>query len=228
MTGARYVNRREAGEVLAHELQACRGQPKLLVLGLPRGGVPVAAEVARELDAPLDVVVVRKVGVPGHSEVAMGALADVAGNIETVRNPEIMAGLNARNGNGRIFEAVAVREQAELARRQQVYRGGRPPLDVSGRTVIVIDDGLATGATMRAAVSAIRKHQPARLVAAVPVGAADSVAQLRDLVDQVVCAWMPEHFMAVGQAYEHFDQTSDEEVCRLLNEAEDRGSTVGG
>jgi putative phosphoribosyl transferase len=99
---------------------------------------------------------------------------------------------------------------------------------VSGRTVIVIDDGLATGATMRAAVSAIRKHQPARLVAAVPVGAADSVAQLRDLVDEVVCAWMPEHFMAVGQAYEHFDQTSDEEVCRLLNEAEDRGSTVGG
>lgn len=228
MTGQRYLDRREAGEVLAHELLACRGQPKLLVLGLPRGGVPVAAEVARELDAPLDVVVVRKVGVPGHSEVAMGALADVAGNIETVRNPEIMAGLNARNGNGRIFEAVAVREQAELARRQQVYRGGRPPLDVSGRTVIVVDDGLATGATMRAAVSAIRKHQPARLVAAVPVGAADSVAQLRDLVDQVVCVWMPEHFMAVGQAYKHFDQTSDEEVCRLLNEAEERGSKVGG
>lgn len=219
MSRERYLDRRDAGQVLAGELQSWRGRPHLLVLGLPRGGVPVAAEVARELDVPLDVVVVRKIGVPGHSEVAMGALADVAGSIETVRNPQIMAELNAMNGNGKAFDAVAARERTELERREALYRGGRPPLRVTGRTVIVVDDGLATGASMRAAVSAIRKHHPDRLVAAAPVAAPEAAAQLRNLADEIVCPWIPRHFLAVGEAYEHFGQTSDEEVCRLLEKA---------
>jgi putative phosphoribosyl transferase len=213
MTGPRlpFADRREAGRLLAGRLEHYRGRPDLLVLALPRGGVAVGFEVARALQAPLDVCVVRKLGLPGHEEYAMGAIA--SGGIR-VMNP--LPGLTVAPQE---VEAVVAREQAELARRERLYRGESPAPDLQGRTVIVVDDGLATGSTMRAAVLAIRQQHPARLVVAVPVGAAETCAMLRQDADEVVCAAMPSPFHAVGLWYRDFPQASDDEVHELLDEA---------
>ena len=204
-------DRRHAGRVLAVNLAHYAGQDKLLVLGLPRGGVPVAFEVAQALKAPLDIFVVRKLGLPGHEEYAMGAIASGGARVMTS-----FAGLNVTPAQ--LAEVVA-REQEELVRREQLYRGQRPPVSLEGQTVIVVDDGLATGATMCAAVLTIRQQHPARLVVAVPVGAQDSCQALREKADEVVCAAMPSPFRAVGLWYKTFGQTSDEEVVALLAEA---------
>lgn len=206
-----YEDRREAGRVLAGALAHYRGRPHLLVLALPRGGVPVAYEVARALKAPLDVFVVRKLGFPGHEEYAMGAIA--SGGVR-VMNP--MPGMTVSPEE---VAAAVAREQPELQRRERLYRGQAPAPDLRGRTVIVIDDGLATGATMHAALLGIRQQQPAHLVMAVPVGAADSCQALQTLADEVVCVAMPEPFRAVGLWYRQFPQTSDDEVRTLLEEA---------
>jgi putative phosphoribosyl transferase len=214
----RYRDRRHAGQVLAQHLTQYRDQPDVVVLGLPRGGIPVAYEVAQALRAPLDVFVVRKLGFPGHEEYAMGAIA--SGGVR-VMNPDI--------GSFAVPEAmvdqVVAREQAELARREQLYRGDRPPVDVAGRVVILVDDGLATGSTMRAAALAVRQRAPQRLVIAVPVAAPETCADLRAEVDEVICPATPQPFRAVGLWYDNFDQTSDAEVHALL-EASRRAPTV--
>ena len=206
-----FQDRRQGGRVLAARLDHLRGRDGLLVLALPRGGVAVAFEVAHELRAPLDVFVVRKLGFPGHEEYAMGAIA--SGGVR-VMNP--VAGMPV---SAEALALVMAREQDELARRELLYRGERPAIGIRGRTVIVVDDGLATGATMRAAVLAIRQQRPAHLVIAVPVGAAETCAQLRHDADEVVCAATPNPFRAVGLWYEDFPQASDDEVHELLDEA---------
>lgn len=206
-----FRDRRHAGRVLASKLEQYRGRASLLVLALPRGGVAVGFEVARELQAPLDIFVVRKLGVPGHEEYAMGAIA--SGGVR-VMNP--MPGLTVRP---EAIAAVVEREQAELVRREQLYRKQRPAVPIRGRTVIVVDDGLATGATMQAAVLAIRQQQPLHLAVAVPVGAPDTCAALRQQADDVICAATPEPFRAVGLWYQDFPQATDDEVCSLLEEA---------
>jgi putative phosphoribosyl transferase len=206
-----FRDRREAGRVLAQRLAHYRGRPDLLVLALPRGGVAVGFEVAHALEAPLDVFVVRKLGFPGHEEYAMGAIA--SGGVR-VMNP--MPGIEV---SPEALDQVVAREQAELARRERLYRGDRPPLELRGRTVIVVDDGLATGATMSAAVLAIRQQGPVRLVVAVPVGAAETCRLLREQADDVVCVTTPTPFRAVGLWYRDFPQASDEEVHDLLAEA---------
>lgn len=206
-----YENRRQAGRVLADALAHCRGQPDLLVLALPRGGVPVGAEVALALEAPLDILVVRKLGFPGHEEYAIGA---IAGGGVRVMNP--LPGMTVPPD---ALAEVVAHEQAELVRREQLYRGERPAIDPLGRTVIVIDDGLATGATMRAALLAIRQQKPARLVAAVPVGAAQSCRGLQDVADEVVCPATPEPFQAVSPWYRAFPQVGDDEVRALLEDS---------
>lgn len=211
-----YPDRREAGRTLVSHLQAYAGRDDVLVLGLPRGGVPVAVAVADGLDLPMDVVLVRKIGVPGHAEVAMGAMASVAGHQVTVRNEDVLSRYLADFGRRAAFDDVAGRERAELERRERLYRSGREPPALAGRTVIVVDDGLATGATMRAAVAVLRELDPERIVVAVPVGLGHTCELLRRQADDVVCPWVPKDFVAVGQAYEIFDQTSDEEVIRLL------------
>jgi len=188
--------------------------PDLIVLALPRGGVPVAYEVARALGAPLDVFVVRKLGVPGHEEYAMGAIA--TGGVR-VLNEELVRTLGMPE---RVLDAVAAREQQELARRERLYRGQRQPPEVRGRTVILVDDGLATGATMQAAVKALRRLQPARIVVAVPTASPDTCEQLRTEADEVICATTPEPFHAVGLWYQDFSQTTDDEVRELLARAE--------
>jgi predicted phosphoribosyltransferase len=182
----------------------------VVVLALPRGGVPVAAEVARALGAPLDVLLVRKLGVPGHEEYAMGALAP--GGVR-ILNDEVVSQLGIPPWS---IARATEREMRELERRERLYRAGRGPLQLRGRTVILVDDGLATGATMRAAIAALRILEPARIVVAVPVAARESCEALRQEADEVVCAVMPEPFHAVGLWYEDFPQTSDEEVRRLL------------
>jgi putative phosphoribosyl transferase len=186
----------------------------VLVLGLPRGGVPVAYEVAQALGAPLDVFLVRKLGVPGDDELAMGAIG--SGGIR-VLNHDVIGQAGISPGT---IEAVARREQQELERREQLYRGQRPPLDVRGRTVILVDDGLATGSTMRAAAVALRRLRPGKVVVAVPVGAAETCDDLRGEVDDVVCAETPAAFVAVGAWYADFAQTGDDEVRQLLQQAE--------
>lgn len=206
-----YEDRREAGRVLADALAHYRGRPHLLVLALPRGGVPVAYEVARALKAPLDVFVVRKLGFPGHEEYAMGAIA--SGGVR-VMNP--MPGMSVTPEE---VAAAVAREQPELQRRERLYRGQGPAPDLHGRTVIVVDDGLATGATMHAALLGIRQQQPAHLVMAVPVGAADSCQALQGVADEVICVATPEPFRAVGLWYRQFPQTSDDEVRALLEDA---------
>lgn len=203
-------DRSEAGRTLAQKLGAYAGRDDVVVLGLPRGGVPVAFEVARALDAPLDVFLVRKLGVPGHEELAMGAIA--SGGVR-VLSEDVVRRLNL---SPRAIEAVASAEQRELQRREREYRGDQPPPDVRGKTVILVDDGLATGATMRAAIAALRRQGPARIVVAVPVAAASTCEELRDIADEVVCAVTPEPFLAVGQWYHDFSQTTDEEVRELL------------
>src|SRR6202023_636023 len=205
-----FRDRREAGRVLAERLAAYANRPDVLVLALPRGGVPVAYEVARALGAPLDVFVVRKLGVPGHEELAMGAIA--TGGVR-VLNDQIVQRLRIPEY---IVDAVAAREQPELRRRERLYRGGRPPPQVRGRTVILVDDGLATGATMRAAIMALRQLQPARIIVAIPTASPETCEELKAEVDEVVCAITPEPFLAVGHWYEDFSQTTDEEVRDLL------------
>jgi putative phosphoribosyl transferase len=207
-----FANRREAGRALAEQLSHYRGAAGLLVLALPRGGVAVGFEVAAALQAPLDVFVVRKLGFPGHEEFAIGAIA--SGGVQVLN--ETAAGQVSHEN----LATVVAREQAELQRREALYRGERPPLELAGRTVIVVDDGLATGATMRAALQAVRQRQPARLIAAAPVGARDTCMALRGEADEVVCAATPEPFRAVGLWYRDFPQASDEEVRRLLAQAQ--------
>ena len=209
----RFVDRVDAGRHLAEALVHLAGTD-LVVLGLPRGGVPVAAEVARSLDAPLDVLVVRKLGLPWHPELAMGAIAGVGGALEEVRNEQVNR--QARVSD-EILDEVRAREVDELRRREQAYRGDRPAVDVRGRTVVVVDDGLATGSTMRAAVAAVREQAPEAIVVAVPVGSRDTCARLRLEVDEVVCVSTPLGFVAVGQAYGDFRPTSDDEVRAALS-----------
>jgi predicted phosphoribosyltransferase len=210
MRPQRFRNRADAGRQLADKLAAYADRPDVLVLALPRGGVPVGYEVARALGAPLDVFLVRKLGVPGYEELAMGAVA--TGDVR-VLNDEIVRGLGI---SGHQIDAVVERELPELGRRERLYRGGRPPPDVVGRTVILVDDGLATGATMRAAVEALRQQQPARIVVAVPTASPDTCEALKAEADDVVCAMTPEPFFAVGHWYDDFTQTTDEEVRELL------------
>lgn len=205
-----FRDRRHAGQVLAQSLTGYAKRADVLVLALPRGGVPVAFEVAQALYAPLDVFIVRKLGVPGHEEYAMGAIA--SGGVRVLNSNVIhMMGVDEA-----AVEAVTVAEQAELARRDALYRQGLPPLVVKGQSVILVDDGLATGATMLAAVKALKAQQPARIVVAVPTAAPDVCEQMRHEADDVVCARMPEPFRAVGRWYENFEQTSDDEVRELL------------
>jgi len=209
----RFRDRAEAGRTLAESLSWLAGREGLLVLGLPRGGVPVAYEVARALDAPLDVFVVRKLGLPGHEELAMGAIA--SGGVRFLNEPLIRE-LGVRDDE---LERVTAAEAEELTRRERAYRGDRGPIDVTGRTVVLVDDGLATGATMRAAALAVREERAASVVVAVPVAAAQTCDEFRDVVDHVVCALTPEPFYAVGLWYEDFSPTSDEEVRELLSRA---------
>ena len=205
-----FHDRRDAGQVLARRLSAYRGLPDALVLALPRGGVPVGHAVAQALGLPLDVFVVRKLGVPGHDEFAMGAIA--SGGVR-VMNGDVVRMLGI--GSAQI-EAVAQAEALELARRERLYRDARPVLVIAQRTVLLVDDGIATGATMRAAARALRAMNPARIVIAVPTGARTTCHALRREADEVVCATTPEPFRAVGCWYEDFAQTSDEEVRGLL------------
>lgn len=208
-----YLDRREAGRRLAADLRSFAARSDVLVLGLPRGGVPVAYEVARALGAPLDVFVVRKLGVPGREELAMGAIA--SGGVRVIV-PEVVRALGIGE---RDLDAVADAEYRELERRERLFRGDREPPDYAGRTVILVDDGLATGATMRAAVQALRELGPRRIVVAVPAGAAETCAELEQLADAVICAATPEPFQAVGLWYRDFTQTTDEEVRELLADA---------
>ena len=217
MMPKRFRNRSEAGRLLAKKLVAYADRPDVLVLALPRGGVPVAYEVARALGAPLDVFLVRKLGVPGYEELAMGAVA--TGGVRVI-NDQIVQQLGIPS---HIIDAVAAREQQELVRRERLYRGGRPPPNVRGRTVILVDDGLATGATMRAAVMALRKLQPARIVVAVPTASSETCDELRPEVDDIICALTPEPFFAVGHWYEDFSQTTDDEVRDLLARRQNAG-----
>lgn len=217
----RFANRREAGKVLADRLRAYAGRDDVLVLGLPRGGVPVAYEVARSLGAALDVFVVRKLGVPQQPELAMGAIA--SGGVRVLNDDVVRWYRVPREA----IEAVAQREERELARRERAYRNGRPAVPIEGRVVILVDDGLATGSTMRAAIAAIRRLNPSRVIVAVPVGARDTCEDLATLADGVVCARMPAAFSAVGLWYEDFSQATDAEVTGLLQEAGRVGTTTG-
>ena len=205
-----FRDRREAGRILAQQLRTYANRPDVIVLALPRGGVPVAYEVARALDAPLDVFLVRKLGVPGHEELAMGAVA--TGGVR-VLNDEVVNGLRIPEY---VIDRVMAAEQRELGRRERLYRGGRPPPDVRGRTVVLVDDGLATGSTMLAAVKALREQRPARIVVAVPTAAPEICEHLTHAADEVVCGITPQPFHAVGLWYEDFSQTTDDEVRELL------------
>jgi predicted phosphoribosyltransferase len=212
---APFRDRVDAGRQLAQALAKYASRPGVIVLGLPRGGIPVAAEVARALRAPLDVFVVRKLGVPGHEEFAMGAIA--SGGVRLLdRRTVAAAGLTAAQ-----VERVTAAERAELERRERSYRGDRPLPDLTGRTVILDDDGLATGASMRAAVEALRHERPARIVVAVPVAAPETCQAFRAVADEIVCAATPEPFYAVGRWYDDFSQTTDREVHELLASARD-------
>jgi predicted phosphoribosyltransferase len=208
-----FRDRREAGRLLAAKLSTYTGNLGVVVLGLPRGGVPVAFEVARALAAPLDVFLVRKLGVPGHEELAMGAVA--SGGV-VVLNDDVIARLGIAPEE---IDAVAAKETAELARREQLYRSGRTSPEFSGRTVILVDDGLATGATMRAAITALRQSGPARIIVAVPTAAPDICEEFKKQADGIVCYMTPAPFLAVGRWYEDFGQTTDNEVCALLAQA---------
>ncbi|BAY98082.1 phosphoribosyltransferase [Tolypothrix tenuis PCC 7101] len=206
----KFRNRLEAGQMLGKQLTAYTGCPNLLVLGLPRGGVPVAYEVAKALGAPLDICLVRKLGVPGHKELAMGAIT--SGSIR-VLNYDVV---NSLAISTETIEQVTADEFQELQRRDRAYRGDRPPVNVKNCTVIVVDDGIATGSTMRAAITILQRQQPKRMIVAVPVAPPETCEQLQKIVDEVVCLKIPEQMCAVGLWYENFLQTTDEEVRYLL------------
>ncbi|MEJ2291990.1 MAG: phosphoribosyltransferase [Deinococcales bacterium] len=206
-----FENRREAGRELAQHLSAFRNRDDVIVLGLPRGGVPVAAEVARALGAPLDVLVVRKLGVPGHEELAMGAVASGGAR---VLNEGIVRDLGLGDAT---VERVTQEQRSEVERRERAFRGDRPPADLQGKTVLLVDDGIATGATMRSAVAALRSRGPERVVVATPVAAPEAVALLEEEADEVICLATPAYFLAVGRWYRDFPQTSDDEVRALLD-----------
>ena len=211
--GPYFLDRYDAGRRLAAALSSYANQPDLLILALPRGGVPVAYEVARALHAPLDVFLVRKLGFPGHPELAMGAIA--SGGVRILDRQLIgMYGVPARE-----IERVTAAERREMERRERLYRDGRPAPDVRGRTVILVDDGLATGSSMRAAVEALREEGAKKIVVAVPVAAPDTCEAMKEEVDEIVCAVTPEPFRAVGLWYADFSETTDEEVRQLLSQA---------
>ena len=205
-----FLDRRDAGERLARRLNAYRARADVIVLALPRGGVPVAYEVARALSAPLDVFVVRKLGVPGQEELAMGAIASSG---VLVLNDEVLRALHIPQF---LIDEAETRERIELERREREFRGGRPPISVTDRTVILVDDGIATGATMRAAIAALRRLNAARIVVAVPVAAPYTCADLEPLVEEMVCLVTPSGFQAVGEYYDDFAQTTDAEVRLLI------------
>lgn len=207
---ARFQNRTEAGKQLAASLKPYADRPNVLVLGLPRGGVPVAYEVAQALHAPLDICLVRKLGVPAHKELAMGAIA--SGGVR-VLNYDVISWLGIA---GKTIDAVAARELKELQRRDRAYRGDRPQPDVRDQIVILVDDGIATGSTMRAAISVLKPQQPQRLIVAIPVAPPETCEALKGEVDEVVCLLAPEAFYAIGLWYEDFSQTTDDEVRDLL------------
>lgn len=208
-----FSDRAEAGRQLAEKLQKYAGRDDVTVLGLPRGGVPVAYEVAKRLHAPLDAFIVRKLGVPGFEELAAGAIA--SGGVRVLNDDVMRAIPHAEDA----IEAVTARETAELERREQIYRGERPAPELRDRIVILVDDGLATGATMRAAVKALRQRGAARIIVAVPVGPQDTCRELAQKADETICLSTPEFFQAVGQYYEDFSQTTDEVVRELLASA---------
>ena len=208
-----FVDRHDAGRVLASRLARYAGRDDVIVLGLPRGGVPVAYEIAQALGAPMDLFLVRKLGTPGHRELAMGAIA--SGGIR-VLNDEVVRWYRIPELE---IERVVREEEQELDRRERAYREGRPAPNLEHRIVILIDDGLATGSTMRAAAQAVRQRHPSRVVVAVPVGARDTCAELANVADEVICARKPEPFSAVGQWYLDFAQTDDDEVRRLLQQS---------
>jgi putative phosphoribosyl transferase len=212
-----FADRREAGIELAAKLRHVANRSDVVVLALPRGGVPVAYEVAEALNAPLDIFLVRKLGLPEYPELAMGAIA--SGGVR-VLNPEVVRFYGISSS---AIESVARVEARELERREREYRRGRPMADLTDKTVILVDDGLATGSTMRAAVEAVRQHKPARVIVAVPVGAPSTCAEFADITDETVCARTPQQFSAVGLWYRDFSQTTDEEVRTLLL-AHDRSS----
>jgi len=208
-----FRDRTEAGRILAKMLSTYADRRDVVVLGLPRGGVPVAFEVAKSLHAPLDVFLVRKLGVPGQEELAMGAIAS---NGVRVVNDEVV---NALKIPPRVIDSVAAKEARELSRREQLYRTGRPTADVTGRTVILVDDGLATGSTMRAALAALRQKHPAKMIVAVPVAAVPTCEEFQSEADELVCLQSPEPFYSVGFWYDDFSQTTDEEIRELLERA---------
>jgi putative phosphoribosyl transferase len=207
-----FKDRADAGRKLAQELPGYGGRTDVIVLGLPRGGVPVAFEVAKALKAPLDIFLVRKLGAPSQKELAMGAIAP--GGVR-VLNHEVVQALNISD---EIIETIAAEEQQELERREQAYRGDRPKPDVRGRTVILVDDGLATGASMRAAVIALRGQEPARIIVAVPTAAPETCEALKGEVDEIVCVATPQPFLGIGASYEEFSQMTDEEVREVLEQ----------
>jgi putative phosphoribosyl transferase len=217
-----FRDRRDAGRQLAARLTEYAGRPDVMVFALPRGGVPVGYEVARALGAPLDVFLVRKLGVPGREELAMGAIA--SGGVRVI-NEDVVRALGIPP---EVIDQVAADEERELARRERQYRDGRPPPDVAGKTVLLVDDGLATGSSMRAAVLALREMHPAQIIVAVPVGAAETCAAMNMVADDTVCAHVPEQFAAVGLWYADFSQTTDEEVRDLLAAAAPLGRRPAG
>jgi putative phosphoribosyl transferase len=205
-----FRDRTEAGRLLARELKAYENSKDVQVLGIPRGGVPVALEIALQLHAPLDVFIVRKLGVPGQEELGFGAIA--SGGVRFLDDEIVKAvGISALE-----IESIAAMEEQELARRERAYRGGRPTLNVEGHTVILVDDGIATGSSMQVAINALRQLKPARIVVAVPVAPASTCQRLRPEVDDLICIHMPESFYAIGEFYEDFAQTSDQEVTEAI------------
>ncbi len=210
---SRYRDRRHAGRILASRLERYGGDPDLIVLALPRGGVPVGYEVAARLRAPLDVFIVRKLGLPGNEEFAMGAVA--SGGVQ-VLNEEIVAEFDVTDAD---VAEITARELAELARRERAYRGDLPRLELADRTVILVDDGLATGATMTAAILGVRQHAPRRVIVGVPIASPSTCEEMSALVDDMVCAATPEHLASVGAWYANFEQTTDTEVRTLLDAA---------
>ena len=208
-----FRDRTEAGQILASKLTKYVNQVDTVILALPRGGVPVAYEIGKELGLPIDVFVVRKLGVPGHEELAMGAIA--SGGVRHI-NRDVVDQLRIESET---IDVASRREQKEIERRERLYRGQRPPVDVRNKTVILVDDGLATGSTMRAAIAALRQHRPARIVVAVPTAAPQTCSEIADEVDEIICAATPETFYAVGQWYQEFSQTTDDEVRELLARA---------